>query len=250
MANSPNPISTAFWTYIIPMTSTRAMKVGLLLFGLFLISVVFVFMGGFLAPNYVFNIMVGMRHFLIMVGVPVGAVLLSEMPIRDGITHRTLLYPLLGPVPRTTQAIVRVVVTSAILAIGTSLLLVLIRILLKDDFGFLPRELLAVFLGAFAYVALFGFVHLYNRRGLIAGLVILFIFDVPLGRLPFSLRNISPSYHMGIIANQEENMELPIIFGLPDSSVTVSALILLAITVVFSVIIAVGFKRKHLGELC
>ncbi len=250
MANSPNPISTAFWTYIIPMTSTRAMKVGLLLFGLFLISVVFVFMGGFLAPNYVFNIMVGMRHFLIMVGVPVGAVLLSEMPIRDGITHRTLLYPLLGPVPRTTQAIVRVVVTSAILAIGTSLLLVLIRILLKDDFGFLPRELLAVFLGAFAYVALFGFVHLYNRRGLIAGLVILFIFDVPLGRLPFSLRNISPSYHMGIIANQEENMELPSIFGLPDSSVTVSALILLAITVVFSVIIAVGFKRKHLGELC
>ena len=45
-------------------------------------------------------------------------------------------------------------------------------------------------------------------------------------------------------------MELPIIFGLPDSSITVSALILLAITVVFSVIIAVGFKRKHLGELC
>ncbi len=250
MANSPNPISTAFWTYIIPMTSTRAMKIGLLLFGLFLISVVFVFMSGFLAPNYVFNIMVGMRHFLIMVGVPVGAVLLSEMPIRDGITHRTLLYPLLGPVPRTTQAIVRVVVTSAILAVGTSLLLVLIRILLKDDFGFLPRELLAVFLGAFAYVALFGFVHLYNRRGLIAGLVILFIFDVPLGRLPFSLRNISPSYHMGVIANQEEHMELPIIFGLPDTSITMSALILLAIAVVFSVIIAVGFKRKHLGELC
>jgi hypothetical protein len=180
----------------------------------------------------------------------VGAVLLSEIPVRDGITHRTLLYPLLGPVPRITQVLVRVTVTSAILAIGTSVLLVLVRALLKDGFGFLPREFLAVTLGAFAYVTIFGLIHLYNRRGLISGLAILFLLDMPLGRLPFSLRNVSPSYHMGVIAEQEESMQLPISFGHPETSVTVSVLVLLAIAVVFGAAIAVGFKRKNLGDLC
>jgi len=246
----PNPISTAFWTYVIPMTSTRAMKVGLLLFGLFLVAVVLAYTSGLFLAHFDEYTLVSMRHFLIMVALPVAAVLLSEMPIRDGITHRTLLYPLLGPVPRTTLAAVRLTVTGAILAVGISILLLLIRILLKDGLGFLPRELLAVFLGAFAYGSLFGFVHLYNRRGLIAGLVILFLFDIPLGRLPFSLRNISPSYHMGVIANQQEHMDLPIIFGLPATSVGLSALILAAIAVVFGAAIAIGFKRKHLGELC
>jgi hypothetical protein len=250
MNSRPHPITTAFWTYVIPMTSTRAMRVGLVLFVGFVAIVVLLFMSGLVARGFVTDVLYGMRHFLIMVAVPVAAVVLSEIPIRDGITHKTLLYPLLGPVPRMTLAAVRVLTTGAVLAIGAALLLLLIRILLRDGMGFFPRELLSVTLGSFAYVALFGLIHLLARRGLIAGLVILFFFDIPLGRLPFSLRNLSPSYHTGVIAGQEESMQLPISFGAPGSSVAMSSLILICIAVVLCAAIAYGFKRKNLGELC
>lgn len=250
MAKSPHPISTAFWTYVIPMASTRAMRIGLVLFVGFVAVVVLLFMSGLLASGFVTDALYGMRHFLIMIAVPAAAILLSEIPIRDGITHRTLLYPLLGPVPRTTIAVVRVVVTGAILAVGSGALLILIRLLLKDGFGFVPRELLAVTLGAFAYVSLFGLVHLYARRGLITGVAILFFFDIPLGRLPFSLRNLSLSYHMGVISEQQESMQLPISFGAPDTSVAMSALILLGVAAVFCSAVALAFNRKKLGDLC
>jgi len=250
MADNPHPISTAFWTYVIPVTSTRAMKIGLVLFVGFVAVVVLLFMSGLLASGYVMDILYGVLHFLIMVAVPAAAILLSEIPIRDGITNRTLLYPLLGPVPRATIALVRVIVTGTILAIAGGALLLLIRILLRDGLEYFPRELLAVVLGSFAYVSLFGFVHLYARRGLITGVAILFFFDMPLGRLPFSLRNISPSYHVGVISEEQESFQLPIQLSAPDSSVTMSALILLGVAAVFCIAIALGFKRKKLGDLC
>jgi MFS family permease len=250
MAQGPNPISTAFWTYVLPMTATRAMRVGIVLFVVFLAAVIALFVGGFLASGFVTDALFGLRHFLVMVGLPVGAVLLSEIPLRDGITHKTLLYPLLGPVPRVTLALVRVTTTAAVLAVGVGALLLLIRVLLHDGFGFFPRELLAVILGSFAYVGAFGLIHLYNRRGLITGLVILFLLDIPLGKLPFTLRNLSPSYHVGVISSQEESIHLPISFGAPETSVLWSSLVLLAIAAVFTTLVAIGFKRKNLGELC
>jgi len=232
------------------MVATRAMRIGIALCALFVLAAVLIFASGAVSSTFMFEALNSMRHFLVMVGLPVGAVLLSEIPIRDGITHRTLLYPLLGPVPRTTIALVRLVVTAAVLALVTSVLLVLIRALLKDGFEFLPRELLAVTLGAFAYVALFGLIHLFNRRGLITGLAVLLIFDLPLGRLPFSLRNVSPSYHLGVIANQQETMHLPISFGSPATSLPTSIGVLVVIAVVFGAAVVFGFKRKNLGDLC
>jgi hypothetical protein len=250
MAQTPHPVSTAFWTYVIPMMSTRAMRIGVVLFVGFVAVIVLLFMSGLVSEGFVSDALLGARYFLVMVAVPVGAVLLSEIPIRDGITHKTLLYPLLGPVPRVTHAVVRLVTTSAVLAIGAAALLLLIRILLKDGFGALSYELLGVTLGAFAYVSLFGFLHVLIRRGLITGVVILFAFDIPLGKLPFSLRNLSPSYHVGVITDQQVSMQLPISFGVPDTSLTVSIIVLVAIAVLFSVATAVLFKRKDLGELC
>ncbi len=250
MTKSPNHISIAFWTYVIPMTATRAMKIGFTLFFLILTSVVILFMSGFIAEEFVDAALTGLRHFLVMVGLPVAAVILSEIPVRDGITHRTLLYPLLGPVPRVTLSIVRLLVTGAVLALGVGALLFLIRILLQEGLGFFGRELLAVILGSLAYVALFGLVHLFNRHGLIAGLAILFLFDLPLGKVPFSIRNISPSYHMGVIAEQQESFMLPISFGQPEPSLLMSTLILLCIAVLFGAAVTVGFKKKNLGELC
>jgi hypothetical protein len=250
MADRPNFVSTAFWTYVLPVTATRAMRIGLVLFFVFAATVVVLFASGAFASDFMIDALYGMRHFLVMVVVPVGAVLLAEIPIRDGITHRTLLYPLLGPVPRITLALVRVAVTGALLSLGSAALLVLIRFLLREDLDWLPRELLSVVLGSFAYVSLFAFIHLIARRGLIAGLVVFFIFDAPLGRLPFTLRNLSPSYHTGVVAGQQESMQLPISVGMPETSLITSSLVLVAIAVVFAAAVAIGFKRKNLGELC
>ena len=144
----------------------------------------------------------------------------------------------------------RVLVTSATLAIAAGLALLLLRVLLKEGFGFLPRELLAVSLGALAYIPMFGLVHLYNRRGLITNLSFLFLLDIPLGKVPFSLRNISPSYHVGVIADQQEVLRLPVSLGLPPTSVVMSVIVLVSIALVFGVALAIGFKRKNLGELC
>jgi hypothetical protein len=250
MSNNPNPLVTAFWIYIIPMTSTRAFRIGLALFLLSIAAIVLFFMSGFLASDIVTSALIGMQHFLLMIGLPVGALIMAEIPIRDGITHRTLLYPLLGPIPRVTHALVRVTVTSLILAFAIACLLLLIRIMLKEGFEMFPRELLSIALGSLTYVALFGLIHLVNRRGLISGLAIFFLVDLPLGKVPFDIRNISPSYHMGVISGQEETYDLPIIVGMPSTSVMISALILIAIAVVFGALIAIGFKRKNLGELC
>ena len=250
MADRPHPVSTAFWTYVIPMAATRAMRIGLVLFSIALIGVILVFMTGFVSKHFVIDSLEGMRHFIVMVGVPVAAVILSEIPVRDGITHRTLLYPLLGPVPRTTLAVVRIAVTAGVLAVGASALLLLIRILLHDPMGPYPLDVLSVTLGSFAYVTLFGLIHLFNRRGLITGLAILFLFDLPLGRLPFTLRNISPSYHVGVIADQQESMQLPVSLGMPATSVLMSSVILIVIAAVFGAAIAFFFKRKNLGSLC
>lgn len=250
MSDRPHAVSTAFWTFVIPMAATRAMKIALALFAFIAIAIVFLYATGMVSSEFMVDALNGMRHFLVMVAVPVGAVLLSEIPIRDGITHRTLLYPLLGPVSRTTLALVRVATTAVILALGTSVLLVVVSLMLGDGLDMLPRQLLAVWLGSFAYVALFGFIHLLGRRGLITGLAIFFLFDAPLGRLPFTLRNISPSYHTGVIGGEQESMQLPISFGMPDTSVLVSSLILAGIALLFGAAIAVGFTRKSLDELC
>jgi hypothetical protein len=250
MANTPNSVSIAFWTYVVPMTATRAMKLGLAGFVLLIFAVIGMYASGGFGNDFVIDALYKMRQMIVMGAVPVGAVLLSEIPLRDGITHKTLLYPLLGPVPRITLALVRIVTTALVLAIGAIILVTLVRFFLKQDFGMLPREILSVTLGSFAYMSLFSLVHLFNKRGLIFNLVVLFMFDLPAGRLPFSLRNISPSYHVGVIAGQEESMQLPISFGTVESSVLMSSVVLIGITVLFMSATAYFFKRKNLGDLC
>ena len=97
---------------------------------------------------------------------------------------------------------------------------------------------------------MFGVLHLVTRRGLITGLVVLFFLDFPLGRLPFALRNLSPSYHVGVIANQQEELQLPVALAPPDASVAWSALVLIALAAAFVAAGAELFRRKSLGELC
>jgi hypothetical protein len=45
-------------------------------------------------------------------------------------------------------------------------------------------------------------------------------------------------------------MQLPISFGMPATSVMMSALILVGIAVLATAVIAVGFRNKDLGDIC
>jgi hypothetical protein len=251
----PHPVSIAFWTYVTPMVATRAFRVGLLAFLGFVGLIVVLFTGGFLASWFTTHALVGVRHFLITVGLPIGAILLSEMALRDGISQRTLLYPLLGPVDRATLAVVRTLVSGLLLGVSIALLLVLIRVLLKDSGEFLFREAGAVLLGALAFTGLFGLFHLVGRRALIAALAYLFILDVPLGQIPLNLRTVSLSYHVGVISNQQEDMALNF-GGLnlalpgPEPSVSLAVVVLVAVTIATVAFTAWAFRRKSLGELC
>jgi hypothetical protein len=229
-------------------------RIGLLLSALFVVGVAGLRFSGVFPESIVVASLEGVRHLLVMLGLPVAAVILSDTALRDGIQHRTLLYPLLGPVPRMTLALVRTSVTGLLLGTAGCLLLVISRGILgsagEGSLGTLSREMLAVMVGAMAYTAMFGFIHLLNRRGLITGLALLFLLDLPLGRVPFGIRNLSPSYHVGVVADQLETLALPVQVSFPDSSVALSLTVLVVLAVAFGAGTAFIFRAKNLGELC
>ena len=148
------------------------------------------------------------------------------------------------------MAVVRTLVTAALLVVGLSLLLLVVFAFQRGEGGFPARELMAVFFGSFAYMGLFGLVHLVSRRGLIAGLALYIIIDEPLSKLPFALRNLSPAYHVRVLADQHVEISLPVRVNTPDTSVTVSIILLLVLAAVFIGATAFLFRRRNLGELC
>jgi hypothetical protein len=235
---------------LLPLASARALRIGIFSMALFLgLVVVFVLLKPY-AEGFFETTLSGLRKLAIVPGLPVLAILLSEIPIRDGIRQRTLLYPLLGPVPRTTLCWVRTMATAVILALGASFTVVLIRLIQGESLGPLAREFLAIWLGAGAFTALFGALHLSIRRGLIGGLAYYFLLDFPLAYLPFSLRNLSLSHHMRVIADLQIQMELPIAISPPSSSVLVSSIVLVVVAVGLGAVGALLFSRKDLGNLC
>jgi hypothetical protein len=228
------------------MASARAIKIAMVGSIIFLGCVVIGNVVGWLSGSDLAQT----RHFAVIPGIPVAAALMAEMALRDGITHRTLLYPLLGPVPRRVLAVVRTVLTGLVLGTCASVLVLVIHVLEKRAWGGLPEELLAIYLGALAYTALFGIVHLLTHRGLIASLAIYAIFDHPIGRLPFSLRNIAPSFHVRVLGDLESSFRIPVIMDLGKASNLESSLVLIVLTVIATGLVAFLFTRKNLGELC
>lgn len=192
----------------------------------------------------------GLHSFALVPGLPLAAILLSEMPLRDGIRQRTLLYPLLGPVSRGQLAAVRTLATAGLLALTVGFLVLVTGLFRPGGIGMVGRELAAVALAAPAYIGLFGVVHMLTRRGLIAGLVIYGLFDEPLGRLPFAIRNLSPSYHYRVLLDRLVEIDLPITLGAPDDSVAVSVGVLLVMGIALTAAGAYLFSRRNLGELC
>jgi hypothetical protein len=241
----------ALWTYLIPLASTRAFRIGLLIVVLFLGMVGLSVLLRSISDVFASFSFRGLREWVIVPGVPLLAILFSEIPIRDGIRQRTLLYPLLGPVSRNMLALVRTGATAVMLAAGASLAVILVRLLHGSGLSPLPGELLAIWLAAAVYIPLFGVFHLITRRGLIAGLGFYAMLDAPMARLPFELRNVSPSFHVRVLADQVIEIEgLPIPIQAPETSMLVSVIVLLIIAAVFLGLGGFLFGRKDLGEIC
>jgi len=192
----------------------------------------------------------GMRVFALIPGVPVAALLMSEIPVRDGIRHRTLLYHLLSPVPRSTLVVVRTLTTAVLLTAIMTAVVAVVRMLEGGSLAPLGREALAVLLGSLAYTTLFGLLHLLTRKGLIAGLAYHLLLDSPLGTFPFGLRNLAPSYHYRVIADQVVEMELPAMITVPEGSLVVSVVALVVITGLALFAVTFRFDRMQLPELC
>jgi len=244
------PAMVALRAYLAPLPSLRGLKIGLGVGVLAFLVIGLAFVLEHILPRMFGDLLRSLQLVAIVPGVPLTAVLVSEMSLRDGIRQRTLLYALLSPVSRSTLAVVRTLVTAALLALGAAIVVTAIRLLDGMPLGPLPREYLAIVLGSVAYTAFFGFFHLAVRRGLIAGLVVYFLLDQPLAQLPFALRRLSPSYHLSVLADRVIDMHLPISVPLPHTSNLVSALTLLGMAGLFLAATVVVFNRKSLGELC
>jgi len=241
-----NAVSMTFWSYLGQMASARAVKIFILAACLLILAIYLGYSSG-IVPRSVLDTL---HRSVIVFGVPLFATLFSEMALRDGITHRTLLYPLLGPVSRSTIASVRTVATGLFLFFGCATLIIIIRLICRVPWASLPLELAAVLLGSFTYVALSGLIHLITGKGLITSLAIIAIFDQPIGRLPFAIRNIAPSYHLRNLSDLHEIWDLPLNLGLSHTPLLGSIAFLILFTAVMIGITAFIFSRKNLGSLC
>lgn len=239
-------IGIAWKSLTAPMASTRGFRAALVMAFLILAVIALGRISGIISPGLLNDL----RAFIIMPGIPLLAIPISEMALRDGITHRTLLLPLLGPAPRPTLAVVRTLATGLILFTGVALLLLVARAVALAGFGGLGRELWAALLATLTYVALFGLLHLLTRRGLITGLAVLGILDYPLGRMPFAIRVIAPSFHVRVLSDRIDSFPLPIFIDMPAASVFTSTITLALWIAALTFLTAVVFARKNLPTLC
>jgi len=235
----------AWRTYLAPIATLRATRIGVAA-GVFLVAAVAAIrFSGFVSPDTLRDL----QHFFILPGVPIFAALLGEMAVRDGITQRTLLYPLLGPVPRGTLAAVRTAATAALLAAATIAVLMALKLIAGGPWTNIARELVGVVLASFAYTSLAGIVHLISPRGLILNLALYGIFDYPLGRLPISLRVLAPSHHVRTLADIPDPISIPISVRVASASPAGSAVALVVIALAALVVGAAIFANKKLAEL-
>ncbi len=236
----------AWRSYIAPITTLRAARIGFPVGFLLVAGVAAGRFLGLIAPESLREL----EHFIILPGVPLFAALLGEMALRDGITQRTLLYPLLGPVPRGTLALVRTAAAALLLAAATIALMVVLELIAGDLGPGTVRELAAILLAVCVYTALAGVVHLLSPRGLILNLAIYAVLDYPLGRLPVGLRVLAPSHHVRTLADFSDPLQIPISVPVAPADPLVSTVVLLVIAAAATVTGAAIFANKKLPELC
>lgn len=245
---TPRTLAIALRSYLLPLPRTTAFRfslVGVVL--IYLLALLIRMMGH--APSIDGELSFEMGKALLMPGVPIFALLVSELPLREGIRHRTILYPLLGPASRDSLAWVRSSATALLFGLGFGLVVVGVEWIGGRSLSLLGAPFLAALLGGVTFTAVFGFIQLLLTRGLAAGLLWYFLFDESLAKVPFELCRLSVSYHVRVLAGMQEFFELPVA-SVPAEHRLVSALVLVVITVVSIVATMFVFRRRDLTELC
>jgi hypothetical protein len=193
-----------------------------------------------------------LRRQVLVPGVPVLALLLGDLALRDGLQQKTLLHDLLGPVPRSTLALVRGGITAVLAG--------LLALVVAASFGVatlsrpeaIAREALAAALGGFAYAGISVALHTFLRRAFIAGLLGLFLVDILLGALPLALRNAAPSAHLLLLAGYSPANgigEVALPFAVAAPSAWLSIAVLVSAGTAGLLLAAWRFARMDLPEL-
>jgi hypothetical protein len=246
---NPRHLAVALRTYLLPLPHTLAFRLSLLGAALvFVIAFLARIMGqaGAGSPGELSG---ELGAALLMPGVPIFALLVSELPIREGIRHRTLLYPLLGPVPRGTLAGVRTGATALVFSVAIAIVVVVVEWLGGQSPGSLGGELAAAALGGLAFTSVFGLIQALLSRGLAAGLLWYILIDESIAKIPFELCRLSVSYHVRVLGGVHEFFGLPVA-DLPAEQPLASALLLVVIAVLAVTATVAVFRRRDLGELC
>jgi len=239
-------VSVALRTQMATLYATRALRLLVVLAGGALVLLLGLRFVGLLSADALEQV----RHALLTVAVPLGGVLVAELPVREGLRSRTLLYPLMGPVGRSALLFARTLVAFGLLVLALGALLVLFGAASAATPWALGRELLALVLGAAAYVSVFGLVHLFTARGLVGGILFFVIVDSPVGRLPLTLRFLVPSAHVHAVAGLAPPSDLALALAVSEPNAFVSAAVLCVIAFVGFGLTAFRFSRMSLEELC
>ena len=239
------PVLVAARTLLATLWASRTSK---LLLGAAVLLLAVVAVGSRLSwidPGAAYNI----RTTLLVPGLPVLAVSMAELPLRDGLTQRTLLYPLLGPVSRGMLCLVRTLVAALVLCVGLGAVVLLLRLFSFSPTEGLARELGAVALGSACYVGLFGLLHVLTKHGLVAGLGVV-VSDTLLAKLPFGMRGFAPGAHLANLADiyvvDTQGLPLPVTPIALGTSVTVLCVVALCA----SALTTWRFTRMDLEEMC
>lgn len=140
---------------------------------------------------------------------PLTALLYAAGAIQDEVEEQTLTYLLIRPLPRWALYLTRLVaawLTTAVLTgLFTTLALAVIYWNTPDLWGgVLPRRAAAVAgvmaLAQAGYCSLFGFIGLYTRRALIAGLAYIIVIEGMLSNIDAMVRRLTVTYYFRVLS--------------------------------------------------
>ena len=153
--------------------------------------------------------MMGLNRELVLgVLLPVTAVIFGTTAFGGEIDDGTLIYLLVRPVQRWTVVLVKYLVAALITAVIVSAAEFLAWFALRNaelPWTFAWSFIVAAFVGSLIYCALFGFLGLITRRGLIVGLIYAIVFENILARKLVGVRSLSVREYSITIAEWASN---------------------------------------------
>ena len=213
------------------------------------VGVTLAFVGAYLGGFFTESQVLDLRNWALLPGVPLLALALSDLPLKEPHRQKTLLYLVVSPVGRSVLATVRTLGCALLVMGGLCLIVLGLSLCTQRWSPLIATQLGAIAVGSVFYMCFFGLFQLLFRRGIFAGVLFYFLLDIPLARLPAELCMLAPSWHVRVLGGSFFLRELPRVEGLePSPIISVFCLLIGALTC-WALTLAV-FSRKDLGDLC